>query len=357
MTERFSNTPQTRGGLRFSSRKLLVSIFFLFVLPATVAYAGFFALLDQLFATEPFTPARTFNSQNTTLFASADMGHTDTAHTVVAESLSSGVVGSSALYAESGPEGAMADVVTEGADNGQISLYIVRSGDSYASIAKMFDVSVNTILWANNLSRGAALKVGQELAILPVSGVQHMVKKGDTVASIAKKYKGDPEEIARYNGLSITDKLEVGDTVIVPDGEVPATPKPHVVSATSKLRGTSGPAYDGYYAPPLTNYRKTQGLHGYNGVDLASYLGAPVMASAEGDVIIARQGGYNGGYGSYVVIAHPNGTQTLYGHLQSVSVSAGWHVLQGQVIGAQGNTGRSTGTHLHFEVRGAKNPF
>jgi murein DD-endopeptidase MepM/ murein hydrolase activator NlpD len=87
------------------------------------------------------------------------------------------------------------------------------------------------------------------------------------------------------------------------------------------------------------------------------YLGAPIFAAATGDVVVARQGGYNGGYGNYVVIQHGNGTQTLYGHMQSVSVSPGDHVVQGQTIGYLGNTGRSTGPHLHFEVRGARNPF
>ena len=144
----------------------------------------------------------------------------------------------------------------------------------------------------------------------------------------------------------------------MPDGEVPA---PVVASkpATSKLRGASGPAIDGYYRAPLANYRKSQGLHGYNGVDLVSLdgPGAYVMASAAGTVIVARSGGYNGGYGSYVVIKHSNGTQTLYGHLKGVAVSVGQSVAQGQLIGYEGNTGRSSGTHLHFEIRGARNPF
>lgn len=339
-------------------KKLMVSGFFLFVLPATVAYAGFFALFDGLFDREPPLPARPLNSQNVYLFASAATAHADIEKKELIEQARAAVVGDAALYAEAGPSGTMADTVEEGGEYGQISLYVVREGDSYASIAEMFGVSVNTILWANNLSKGTALKVGQELVILPVSGVKHAVVKGDTLASIAKKYKGDIDEIARYNGLESSARLAIGDTVIVPDGEFQAPTPPRATAASgTKLRGTSGPTYAGYYVAPLAGYRKTQGLHGYNGVDIASYHGAPVMAAAEGDVIIARQGGYNGGYGSYVVIKHPNGTQTLYAHLSSVSVSSGQHVAQGQLIGAQGNSGRSTGSHLHFEVRGAKNPF
>jgi murein DD-endopeptidase MepM/ murein hydrolase activator NlpD len=266
-------------------------------------------------------------------------------------------VGGGALIPDAGPEGASADLSDQDFDHGQISIYVVREGDSLASIGKMFNVSVNTILWANNMQKGAKLHVGDTLVILPVSGVELTVKKGDTVESLAKKYKGDPEEVRSYNGLIDGEQPGLGSTIIIPDGEMPSAPAQKTKPATSKLHGAGGPDLAGYYRSPLSNYRKSQGLHGYNGVDLVEYIGAPVMAAADGDVVVARQGGYNGGYGNYVVISHANGTQTLYGHLQSVAVSPGQHVSQGETIGYLGNTGRSTGPHLHFEVRGARNPF
>jgi murein DD-endopeptidase MepM/ murein hydrolase activator NlpD len=102
---------------------------------------------------------------------------------------------------------------------------------------------------------------------------------------------------------------------------------------------------------------RTQGIHGYNGVDLAAGVGTPILAAAGGEVIVAKGSGWNGGYGNYVVIKHPNGTQTLYAHMSSTAISSGAQVSGGEVIGYVGNTGRSTGSHLHFEVRGAKNPF
>ncbi len=108
---------------------------------------------------------------------------------------------------------------------------------------------------------------------------------------------------------------------------------------------------------PIIGGVKTQGIHGHNGVDLASSLNTPIMAAAAGKVIIAKQGGWNGGYGSYVVISHPNGMQTLYAHMNSVAASVGQSVSQGSVIGYMGNTGDSSGVHLHFEVRGGVNPF
>jgi murein DD-endopeptidase MepM/ murein hydrolase activator NlpD len=123
------------------------------------------------------------------------------------------------------------------------------------------------------------------------------------------------------------------------------------------LRGTGGPDLPGYYIRPVYGGTISQGLHGYNGVDLAAPRGTTIVAAAGGNVIIARGSGWNGGYGNYVVISHPNGTQTLYAHLNSVATYEGAQVEQGQLIGYSGSTGKSTGPHLHFEVRGAKNPF
>jgi len=108
---------------------------------------------------------------------------------------------------------------------------------------------------------------------------------------------------------------------------------------------------------PISGGQKSQGLHGYNGVDLDTYGGAPIFAAANGKVIISKSSGWNGGYGKYVVISHGNGTQTLYAHNSQNIVYPGQNVVKGQVIGYIGSTGRSTGSHLHFEVRGAQNPF
>ncbi len=262
------------------------------------------------------------------------------------------IIGGAALLPEIGPSGTLADIVEN--QNGAISVYVVREGDTLGGIGKMFGVSANTIAWANDISRGI-IRPGQTLIILPVSGVQHTVAKNDTLASIAKKYKADLGEIAQYNGLAEDAKLAVGEIIIVPDGELaPAVP---LVRVTSPLRGAGGPDYGGYYLRPIIGGRKTQGLHGYNGVDLANYLGAPILASASGQIIIARSGGWNGGYGNYIVIAHDNGTQTLYGHLSALLAYEGKFVQRGEIIGYMGATGRATGVHLHFEVRGARNPF
>jgi LysM repeat protein len=237
---------------------------------------------------------------------------------------------------------------------GQISVYIVRKGDTLPAIAKMFGVSSNTILWANDL-KSSKIVEGQELVILPISGVKHTVKKGDTLKSIANKYKADMSDILAFNDVTVDSKLVPGKVIIVPDGEITSTP-----SSSSTGKPSSGgnnlPAVAGYFLKPV-NGRHTQGVHGHNGVDLGAPVGTPIVASASGTVIVSKSGGYNGGYGTYVVISHGNGTQTLYSHMSTNLVSVGQTVTQGQHIGAVGMTGKTSGPHLHFEVRGAKNPF
>ncbi|MFA7252370.1 MAG: peptidoglycan DD-metalloendopeptidase family protein [Candidatus Paceibacterota bacterium] len=269
------------------------------------------------------------------------------------------VVDDEALLAEVGPSNTEPEKANVSSD--QISIYIVRSGDNLAKIAEMFDVSVNTILWANDLAKGSALKAGQSLVILPMSGVLHTVVKGDTLNTIAKKYTGNVEEIALFNDLKVSDKLLVGQTVMIPDGQVSSSIRPSTASnhgATPLIKGTDkAPDYGGYYQKPFVGGTKTQGLHGYNAVDYGLPVGTQLYAAAAGEVIISKSAGWNGGYGVYVVIKHPNNTQTVYGHMSKTVVSVGQTVTKGQLIGYSGNTGNSTGPHLHFEIRGAKNPF
>lgn len=320
------------------------------------ANAGFFSFLGRLTATESSSASAgsVANIQTAQLLEGAlnqDVNAARGGGDIT-------IVNKSSLLSESGPLGTILDVGEETSHSDQISVYVVRSGDTLSQIAAMFNVSVNTIMWANDISKGNDIKVGQTLVILPVSGIRYTVKKGDTLAGIAKSLHGDVDEIKNFNAITSDSQLAIGEIIIVPNGEAPA-PKVTAskVRTTSKLRGADGPNYAGYYIRPLEGGVKSQGLHGYNGVDLADSCGTPIVAAASGKVIISRADGYNGGYGNYIVVDHPNGTQTLYSHLNKNIVFQGWDVVQGQVIGYVGSTGRSTGCHLHFEVRGAKNPF
>ncbi len=252
------------------------------------------------------------------------------------------IVDSSALMPEEGPSGTMADI--EKPKNSTISTYVVREGDSLSSIAKLFTVTPGTILAANGLSSKDKLQVGQKLVILPVTGINYTIKKGDTLESIAKRFGGDATEIATYNGIesdarSPSERLSSSPTAKYrrprtvfrfgyhqddnEDGQVTSKPAHNV--------GPQGDASEiSYYIAPLAHYIETQGIHGYNAVDLAAPTGTPIMAAAAGDVVVARQGGWNGGYGSYVVISHDNGSQTLYGHMSKVATYDGASVQQGE---------------------------
>lgn len=276
------------------------------------------------------------------------------------------IMNNSALVANPAPDqfgGDRTSGMTPASD--QISVYVVRKGDTLSAIAKMFGVSANTIRWSNDIPQGNGVKVGQKLVILPVSGVQYTVKKGDTVTKIATLYKADPDEIRGTNNLEDGDSLTAGDTIIIPNGiESEAPPvnpiKNTIKKALSSLVDNIGtPASvstDGYFVRPTAG-RKTQGLHGHNGIDFHADEGTAVVAAAAGTVVVSRSDGWNGGYGQYIVIKHGNGTQTLYAHLSNNIVSEGQEVSQGQLIALSGATGKSFGPHLHFEVRGGRNPF
>ena len=266
--------------------------------------------------------------------------------------------GGVALVSEVNPVPSASQEKTRPSGPDQISLYQIQEGDTLSQIAAMFSVSVNTIVWANELRSTTDIRPGDTLLILPISGVQHTVKEGDTVASIAKRYDGDADEILLYNGLDKGASLAVGSVITVPGGRVEEVKKPAPTRSASTRVASGASSASGYYIHPLPGSVRTQGLHGYNAIDFGAPVGTPIRAAAAGRVIVSRVGGWNGGYGNYVVIDHPNGTQTLYAHNSSNIVWQGQSVVAGQVIGYVGSTGRSTGPHLHFEIRGSiTNPF
>lgn len=329
----------------------IIVVALLFVLPLSV-HAGFLSDFFHFFTPTPDVEAaeNTQNAQTVNLLKAA-------VHPDPNPSKGGGdilVSEDGALVPDTGPLG--------GADNphkkesaGEISVYIVREGDTLGEIAEMFGVSGKTVLWANDIKDASLIRPGDTLVILPITGVRHVVKKGDTLKSITEKYKGDQADILAYNQLDSADDIHVGDTVVIPGGEVAESATPKKVASSAKGGGAS---LVGYFAKPMRSYIKTQGIHGYNGVDLAAPIGTQVYAAAAGTVILAKGGGlWNGGYGNYIVVKHPNGTQTLYAHLSSIGVATGAYVAQGAPIGLSGNSGKSTGAHLHFEVRGARNPF
>lgn len=227
--------------------------------------------------------------------------------------------------------------------------YVVQPGDTLQSIADSYRISVNTLLWANDISNSSTIKVGQSLTILPIDGVLHIVKSGDTISGIASKYKAQSEDIISYNNLANQNDIYIGDILIVPGGVMPKKAAP--------LINNQIPLADSFFIFP-TEGIITQGLHYYNAVDVANKCGTPVYAAASGVVQRAvYNNAWNLGMGNYVTILHSNGIVTYYGHFQYVFVKPGDKVNVGDKIGSIGMTGNATGCHVHFQVIGARNPL
>jgi len=238
----------------------------------------------------------------------------------------------------------------------EVIAYVVQTGDTPFDIAIKFGINTDTILAANNMRDGDLIRPGDKLIILPLNGIRVKVVAKDTVTSLAKKYSGKTEEIIAFNELSPDGKLTVNGFIIIPDGEplVPVSrPSPKVTAPKYAKEMTP---LDNWLIAPASGYNWGR-IHGRNAVDVSSSCGTPIYAAAAGKIIISDSIGWNYGYGKYVEIRHPNGVTTLYGHGSQLLVNSGDEVVQGQLIMLMGTTGRSSGCHVHFEVRGAKNPL
>lgn len=229
--------------------------------------------------------------------------------------------------------------------------YTVETGDNVSTIADKFHVSVETILWNNgNLEDNPDyLSLGDILTILPVSGVYHTVAEGDTLESIAEQYKASVEDIVHFEGNYMEEPptLAIGQKLIVPGGRKPYKVR-HVVAWSGEIpagveRGS------GVFGWPMSGYI-TQRYHEYHlAVDIAAPQGTPIKAADSGYVAVVGRSDY--GYGRYVLIDHGNGFQTLYAHFSVIYVKVGQSVGKGQTIGLCGSTGKSTGPHVHFEIK------
>lgn len=235
----------------------------------------------------------------------------------------------------------------------EIITYKVKEGETLSSIAKKFfgtssEIALNTIRWENNL-KSDELSVGDELRILPVPGVKHIVESGETIYSIAKKYNTNAQKIVDFPFNYFRDEetfaLNIGDLIIVPDGIKPEE-KPYIPPTYYAQMPVGGGT--GEFSWPCAG-EITQWFTWYHsGIDIANSLGTAVTAAGSGIVSFVSYEGW--GYGYHLLINH--GTyQTLYAHLSKIEVSEGQIVSAGQEIGLMGSTGRSTGPHLHFEVR------
>jgi len=232
--------------------------------------------------------------------------------------------------------------------------YTVREGDTLSLIAAKFDVSLESIKWLNKKTNWDKLAPGDIVVVPPVTGVVYKVKVGETIYSIAEKFGTSPQGIVDFpfNTFSNdeTFALVAGQSLIIPDGVMPDEPAPKLPRYANVLTPDAGSvaASGSFVWPAFGNI--TQPFRWYHkGIDIANKTGGQILAADAGTVMVA--GWTNVGYGNHVIVDHGNGYQTLYGHLSSLSVVEGQRVARGAVLGQMGSTGRSTGVHLHFEIR------
>ncbi|OGY84189.1 MAG: hypothetical protein A3F54_03770 [Candidatus Kerfeldbacteria bacterium RIFCSPHIGHO2_12_FULL_48_17] len=250
-----------------------------------------------------------------------------------------------------------------------VEYHIVEGGETISTIAQKYKVSVKTILDENGLKESDFIKPGDKLTILPLSGVSHQVKSGDTLQAIANKYKADVDKIIEYNQLASADDIHADEILIVPGGVAPPPPTPpKPVASSGSLAAVKNffsndapPAAapsGGKFQWPTSCRRISQYFrYGHTGVDIDCEFGDPIYAPESG---VVTHAGWEGAYGISVIINHGGGFSTRLAHLQTLYVSSGQSVSRGQSVGQMGSTGRSTGSHLHYEVRisgAAANPL
>jgi hypothetical protein len=258
--------------------------------------------------------------------------------------------------------------------------YTVQKGDSVFGIAKEFDLKPESVLWANYeylQDDPQMMEVGLPLNIPPTDGVYYKWKEGDKIEKVAEKYHADVLKILAWpgNDLDMTNPVfETGRYYMIPDGTsefrvwvVPDFAKGKsgtlgkIAGPGSCDTGDGGAVGSGYFVWPTSGVHGISGNDywgGHLGIDIAALEGNMILAADSG--VVTYAGAIGGGYGIMVMIDHGNGYRTLYGHLSATRVSCGQSVSQGQVIALSGNTGNSTGPHLHFEVRyfgGFVNPW
>lgn len=232
----------------------------------------------------------------------------------------------------------------------EVITYTVQVGDTAESIAQAFGLQPTTLMWSNpDIEKMPdLLRVGQVLVILPIDGVYHTVQPGDTLESLAETYKVTVDAIrdCPFNDIPEDGPLEAGSHVVVPGGT-----KPYIERRVTPYTGPvpSNVEASGLFRWPTVGVL-TQGYwYGHRAIDIGAPVGTAVRASDGGFVSFA--GWTDVGYGYLVVIDHSNGYQTYYAHLSNIFVREGEVVDAGQIIGAVGSTGNSTGPHLHFEIR------
>jgi len=225
-----------------------------------------------------------------------------------------------------------------------VATYRVQNGDTLWNIADDFNLDAELIALMNGLTPDSGITPGQTLTVPAEAAVVHEVREGDSVWSIAKRYGVSPDSIIGENDLIDVNFLEIGQLLAIPvsiDREVFENKKPVV---------SRGILTNIFFWPVNGIITSTFGMRWgkpHEGLDIAAPQGKAIVAAAGGEVVFA---GRRGSYGNAVILEHRGKVRTLYAHASQLLVSAGDRVVRGQPIARVGNTGRSTGPHLHFEI-------
>jgi murein DD-endopeptidase MepM/ murein hydrolase activator NlpD len=223
------------------------------------------------------------------------------------------------------------------------SAYVVRPGDTLSAIAERYDISLDTIVSVNAVKNARSLQPGQILKVPSMSGVLYVAKAGDTVSKVAAENQVSEERLVEANGL-MSAELRAGRILFLPDARLASFALREISGDLFRMpvRGGYFTSYFGYRSDPFSGAR---GFH--NGLDIGVDSGTPVYAGMDG---IVSETGYSTMSGNYVLLAHHSGWSSFYGHLKSVSVTGRQRVTAVTRIGYSGNTGYTTGPHLHFSV-------
>ncbi|MGM0438149.1 MAG: peptidoglycan DD-metalloendopeptidase family protein [Bacillota bacterium] len=218
-----------------------------------------------------------------------------------------------------------------------IKTHEVKKGETLWSIAHKYDINIDTLIGANDISNMNRIKPGEEIMILPVKGILYNISPGENLSSIAKKFDITKEKIINNNGIKNPEKIQTGKTLLLPG----VSPE---FSYQDRL--------DQMFIPPVnarisSHYGQRWGRM-HEGIDYAVNPGTGIKAAGGGRIIYS---GWSSGYGLLVIIQHQKGLKTLYAHNSKILVNNGEYVHRGEIIARSGNTGNSTGPHLHFEVQ------